>query len=173
VTLEPAAASAFIAGYKGVLLEIAGRGRAAKSRNVLPVLASARRRLTEKPGLLDEALAKMKGRSEGLDEGIIRALRTLRVNDWVFLRDTKAYSIFVHPSEESAFGVLGLTEPVRDIAGATGVVIETGMVRFIGRFVCDGLITRIVRLGPNYRRSYGRVYSAAKADGHFHVRDEA
>ena len=173
MTLEPGAASVFIAGYKAVLLEIAGRRRASKSRHILPVLAYARRRLTEKPALLDEALAKMKGRSNGLNEEIIRALRTLRVNDWVFLRDTKTYSIFVHPSEESAFGVLGLTEPLRDIAGAPSVVIETGIVRFTGRFVCDGLITRIVHLGPGYRSSYSRVYSAAKAEGRFHVRDEA
>jgi hypothetical protein len=61
----------------------------------------------------------------------------------------------------------------RDITGASGVAIETGIVRFTGRFVCDGLVTRIVHLGPNYRKSYGRVYSAAKAEGRFYVCDEA
>ncbi|MDQ3775283.1 MAG: hypothetical protein M3461_13500 [Pseudomonadota bacterium] len=78
----------------------------------------------------------------------------------------------MHPSEETAFGVLGLTQPVRDIAGASGVAIETGIVRFTGKFVCDGLVTRIVHLGPNYRKSYGRAYSAAKAEGRFYVCDE-
>jgi hypothetical protein len=173
VTLEPAVASAFIAGYKELLLQIAGRGRASKTRNVLSVLASARRRLIERPALLDEALAELKARSQGLDDRISRAVRTLRVDDWVFLRDTKTYSIFLHPSGDAAFAVLGLTERVRDIAGSSGVVIETGIVRFAGRFVCDGLITRIVHLGPNYRKSYSRAYSAAKAVGRFHVRDEA
>jgi hypothetical protein len=173
VTLEPTVANAFIAGYKRLLLEIGLRGRAPKSGNVLSVLAAARRQLTETPGLLDKALVKLRARSEEVDEEIVRAVRTLRVNDWVFLRDTNAYSIFVHPSEETAFGVLGLTQPVRDIAGASGVVIETGIVRFTGRFVCDGLVTRIVHLGPNYRKSYSRVYSAAKAEGRFYVCDEA
>lgn len=140
MTLEPTVANAFIAGYKRLLLEIGLRGRAPKTGNVPSVLASARRQLTETPGLLDKALANLRARSEEVDEEIVRAVRTLRVNDWVFLRDTKAYSIFVHPSEETAFGVLGLTQPVRDIAGASGVAIETGIVRFIGRFVCDGLI---------------------------------
>ncbi|MGH8626055.1 MAG: hypothetical protein ACREYC_12580 [Gammaproteobacteria bacterium] len=172
MTLEPTVANAFIAGYKGLLLEIGLRGRAPKSGNVLSVLAAARRQLTETPGLLDKALVKLRARSEGVDEEIVRAVRTLRVNAWVFLRDTKAYSIFVHPSEETAFGVLGLTQPVRDIAGASGVAIETGIVRFTGRFVCDGLVTRIVHLGPNYRKSYSRVYKAAKAEGRFYVCDE-
>jgi hypothetical protein len=173
VTLEPTVANAFIAGYKRLLLEIGLRGRAPKTGNVSSVLASARRQLTETPGLLDKALANLRARSEEVDEEIVRAVRTLRVNHWVFLRDTKAYSIFVHPSEETAFGVLGLTQPVRDIAGASGVAIETGIVRFTGRFVCDGLVTRIIHLGPNYRKSYSRVYSAAKAEGRFYVCDEA
>ena len=172
MTLEPTVANAFIAGYKRLLLEIGLRGRASKTRNILSVMAAARRQLTETPGLLDEALVKLRARSEGVDEEIVRAVRTLRVNDWVFLRDTKAYSIFVHPSEETAFGVLGLTQPVRDIAGASGVAIETGIARFTGRFVCDGLVTRIVHLGANYRKSYSRVYSAAKAKGRFYVCDE-
>jgi hypothetical protein len=173
VTLEPTVANTFIAGYKTLLLEIAGRGRARRGRNVLPVLASARDRLREKPALLDDAVAQLNARSEQVDERVIGAVRTLRVTDWVFLRDTKTYSIFVHPSEETAFGVLGLTEPVRDLAGASGVAIETGLVRYAGRFVCDGLISRIVHLGPSFRNSYSRVYSAAKAAGQFHVFDEA
>ena len=173
MTLEPTVANAFIAGYKRLLLEIGVHGRVPKSGNVLAVLAAARRQLTETPGLLDKALVKLKARSEGVDEEIVRAVRTLRVNDWVFLRDTKSYSIFVHPSEGTAFGVLGLAQPVRDIVGARGVAIETGIVRFTGRFVCDGLVTRMVHLGPSYRKSYGRVYSAAKAEGRFYVCDEA
>lgn len=72
-----------------------------------------------------------------------------------------------------AFAVLGLTERIRDIAGASGVALETGIVRFAGRFVCDGLISQIVHLGPNYRKTYSRVYSVAKAKGRFHVSDEA
>ncbi|MDQ3775284.1 MAG: hypothetical protein M3461_13505 [Pseudomonadota bacterium] len=89
MTLDPTVANAFIAGYKGLLLEIGLRGRAPKTGNVLSVLAAARRQLTEKPGLLDKALVKLRARSEGVDEEIVRAVRTLRVNHWVFLRDTK------------------------------------------------------------------------------------
>lgn len=173
MTLEPTVANAFIAGYKGVLLEIAGRKRSPKRRSVLPILVAARSRLTKEPVLLDEACRRLSARSENVDEDVVRAVRTLCVTDWVFLRDTSAYSIFVHPSEPAAFGVLGLTEPIREIAGDSSVAIETGIVQFAGRFVCDGLITRIVHLGPNYRKSYSHVYRKAKADGHFLVRVEA
>jgi hypothetical protein len=173
VTLEPTVANAFIASYKDLLIEIAGRSPALEVPNVLSVLAAAKQRLTEKPALLDEAFAAMKARSARVDEEIVRAIRTLRVTDWVFLRDTKAYSIFVHPAEHEAFGVIGLTEPVRDIAGSSGVAIETGIVRLAGRFVCDGLISRIVHLGPGYRKSFSAVYSTAKAGGRFRVRAEA
>ena len=96
-------------------------------------------------------------------------MRTLQVNNWVFLRDTKAYSIFVHPTGDSALGVLGLTDPVRDIVGTTGVIIETGVVLFSRKFVCDGIVTRVVHLGPNYRKSFNRAYRTAKAEGRFHV----
>jgi hypothetical protein len=153
VTLEPTVANAFVAGYKGLLLQIGVGGRPPKSSNVLSVLASARRQLTETPGLLDKALVKLRARSEGVDEEIVRAIRTLRVNNWVFLRDTKAYSIFVHPSEETAFDVLRLTQSVRDIAGALGVVIETGIVRFTGRFVCDGWSLVSFISGPTIARA--------------------
>ena len=173
MTLEPTVANAFIAGYKKLLLQIADRSRASEARNVLPMMVSARRRLIENPALLDDALAELKARSQVLDDEISRAVRTLRVENWVFLRDTKTYSIFLQPSGDAAFAVLVLTERVRDIVGSSGVVIETGIIRFAGRFVCDGLVTRIVHLGPNYRKSYSRAYSAAKSKGLFHVRDEA
>ena len=49
------------------------------------------------------------------------------MENWVFLRDTKVHSLFVHPSEHRAYGVLGLNDRIRDIVG--GVVIETGLVQ--------------------------------------------
>lgn len=164
--LHSAAAITFIAGYKALLLEIAGtRG----DPNALSTLASARRQLAEKPALLDDALVRMNVLSQRLNDDVVRAVRTLQLNNWVFLRDTRAYSIFVDPNGNSAFGVLGLTDQVRDIVGTTGVVLETGIVRFSGKFVRDGIISRVVHLGPNYRKSFDRAYKTAKAEGRFHV----
>jgi hypothetical protein len=167
VILDPVAANAFIAGYKALLLQIAGHRSAREGRGVLSVLASARRQLSETPTLLDDALAQMTKRSERVDDQVVRAVRTLQVENWVFLRDTTAYSIFVHPTGESVLGVLGLTDPVRAIVGTTGVVLETGVVRFSGKFVCDGIVSRVVHLGPNYRKSFNSVYRTAKTEGRF------
>ncbi len=169
VTLEPTAANAFIACYKALLLEIAGPCSTQEGPNLFSMLASARGQLSEKPALLDDALAQLHARSERLNDEGVRAVRTLQVKNWVFLKDTKAHSIFVHPTGESAFGVLGLTEPVRNIVGTTGVILETGIVRLLGKFVCDGIVTRVVHLGPNYRKSFGRAYRTARAEGRFHV----
>lgn len=167
--LHPTPANAFIAGYKALLLEIADPRSTQESTDTLSYLASARRQLSEKPALLDDALTRVNARSQRLNDEVVRAVRTLQVNNWVFLRDTKAYSIFVHPTGDSALGVLGLTDPVRDIVGTTGVIIETGVVLFSRKFVCDGIVTRVVHLGPNYRKSFNRAYRTAKAEGRFHV----
>lgn len=140
---------------------------------VLPNMAKARRQLLDKPTLIGSARQRLLKRGAHPDSNAIRAIRTLRVKDWVFLRDTKSYSIFVRPGGEEAFGVLGLTDRVRDIVGSAGVAIETGVVRLNGKFVCDGLVTRITHLGPNYRKAFSRAYSEAKASGRFRSYDEA
>jgi len=171
--LDLRSASAFIAGYKRLLLEIDGPRRETRARHLLHALVSARRRLSKDPALVDEALASLSAKSSVIDSEVICAIRTLKVEHWVYLRDTKLYSIFVHSSAHSAFAVIGLTDRIRDIVGGSGMVIETGIVRFSGRFVCDGLISGIVHLGRNYRESFNRTYRALKSKGSFHVNYEA
>jgi len=76
-------------------------------------------------------------------------------------------------SGNSAFGVVGLTERIRDIVGAPGVMIETGLVRYRGKFVCDGLVSRLVYLGPGYHKSYGAIYRDLRTQGRLQVDCEA
>lgn len=173
MTLEPDAANEFIRWYKALLLEIEGAHSPKPNRDVLSVMASARHRLSETPALLDDAVSRLSAKLGQVNEAVIRAIRTLSVKNWVFLRDTKTYSIFLDASGNNAYGVLGLTDRIRDISGGSGVVIETGIVRFAGRFVCDGLITRILHLGPGFRKSFGQAYREAKAAGRFHTNDVA
>ena len=52
-----------------------------------------------------------------------------------------------------AFAVLGLTDRLRDIVGGSGVVLETGLVCYRGRFVCDGLVYKKLWVGPNYKKT--------------------
>jgi hypothetical protein len=167
--LDPVAADAFIAGYKRVLLRVAGNTR--EGRDVLETLVRARHRAAENAALLDQAFNAET--TPPVDPAVCRAIRTLRIDDYVYLKDTKDYAIFIQASGNSAFGVVGLTERIRDIVGASGVMIETGLVRYRGRFVCDGLVSRLVYLGPGYRKNYGAVYRDLRTQGRFQVECEA
>ena len=55
-------------------------------------------------------------------------------------REDFSLEVFLDPSGETGYGVVGLTDRIRDIIGDTGAFIETAVVRYRGRFVCDGLI---------------------------------
>jgi len=167
--LDRAAADAFIAAYKRVLLRVVGSTRENGS-DLLGTLVHARRRVVENAAVLDQALG---GETPPVDPAVSRAIRTLRIDDYVFLRDRKDYSIFIQASGNSAFGVVGLTERIRDIVGGSGVMIETGLVRYRGRFVCDGLVSRLVHLGPTYCKSYGAIYRDLRTQGRFQVECEA
>jgi len=167
--LDPVAAAAFIAGYKRVLLRVAGS--TPEGRDVLGTLVHARRRMVENAAVLDQAFDGET--TTPVDPAVSRAIRTLRIDDYVYLKDTKNYSIFIQASGNSAFGVVGLTERLRDIVGASGVMIETGLVRYCGKFVCDGLVSRLVYLGPGYRKNYGAIYRDLRTQGHFQVEYDA
>jgi hypothetical protein len=87
----------------------------------------------------------------------------------VYLRDTKLHSIFVDPSADRAYGVVGLTQSIREVIGGSGVLVETGLVRYAGHMVCDGLIAQQLWLGASYRRSFDHKLRALKAEGKFYV----
>ena len=173
MVLEPHAAAQFIQGYKTLLLEIDAQVSGNRARRVLEKLVTAREQLCKDRSLLKKGLDRAKAKDLDVSSTVIEAIEALKIGQWVYLRNTKRHSIFIHPKGHSAFGVVGLTDPIRDIVGSSGVVMETGLTRYCGRFVCDGLIAAVVHLGPNYRKSYARTYSSLKADGHFHVTYEA
>ena len=171
--IDPLSAAKFIAVYKALLLEIDRTAHDGRKSNLVKRLAAARSRLSSDPSLIDQALAALKSKSVAVDPEVVGAVRSLELEKWVFLRDTKAHSLFVHPSGHRAYGVLGLNDRIRDIVGGVGVLIETGLVQYGGRFVCDGLISRILWLGKNYRHNFNRAYQAIRSEGRFHSRYEA
>lgn len=166
--IDPLSASKFIALYKALLLEIDGTEHDERKSDLTKRLVAARSRLSNDASLIDQALAALKSKSVAVDPEVIRSLRSLEVENWLFLRDTKVHSLFVHPSEHRAYGVLGLNDRIRDIVGGVGVVMETGLVQYAGRFVCDGLVSRILWLGKNYRHSFNRAYQAIRSEGRFY-----
>jgi hypothetical protein len=96
-------------------------------------------------------------------------VRTLDLGRWVYLRDLSQHSIFLHPDGVVGFGVVGLTQPVRDLTGGPGCLIEAGLMAYAGHFICDGLLGETVGLGPSYRADYNQTYKELKAIGAFHA----
>ena len=83
------------------------------------------------------------------------------------------YSVLLDDAATRAYGVLGLTQPLRTIDAGKGYVMGSGLamqaalVPLNGRWVCDGLIQEPVWLGPNYKRSYTESYTALRKAGGF------
>src|SRR5665213_1434643 len=164
--LDAAAAGAFIEGYKRFLLTVAITDRAEKG-DLLETLVDARHRITEDPVLLRDMLNTAKSDTSNLGAPVLEAIGTLRVENWIYLKETRSYAVFIDPSGEFAFGVRALTERVRDIVGTSGVLLKTGIVRYCGHYVCDGLVSDVVVLGRNYLRGFTSTYAALKARGRF------
>ena len=171
--LEADAAWRFIEGYKKLLFEIDCESKSGANGNVVPKLAQARAKLMRQPALLQEAQARLVARSESMDPEVLQAVEGLEVRDWVYLKDTKVHSIFMDAETKRAFGVLGLTERLRDVVGGSGVCLEAGLVFYRERFICDGIVNRKLWLGPNYKKSFNAAFSEMKAEGRFYVKYDA
>ncbi|MGE3979171.1 MAG: hypothetical protein AB7F94_16550 [Nitrospira sp.] len=168
--LAPTDAQRFIQGYKLLMLEVLGEQEDRITGSLVPLLAKARTKLASQPVLLRKSIAQLEARSVGLDREVVMALEGLEVRQWVYLRDTKLHSIIIDSSADRAFGVIGLTQGIRDIVGGTGLLMEAGLVRYRGRYVCDGVISQTAWLGPGYKRSWNEKFKVLKASGQFHVR---
>ena len=168
--LAPPDAQRFIQVYKLLMLEVLGEQEALITGSVVPLLAKARGKLAGKPALLRQAIVQLEARHAKLDREVVTAIEGLEVRQWVYLRDTTRHSIMIDSTADRAFGVLGLTQGIRDITGGTGLYMEAGVVRYRGRYVCDGIISQVVWLGPGYRRSWNETFKEIKASGQFHVK---
>lgn len=160
-------ASAFIHGYTLLMLEIFGP--AESGRDLLELLSAARTMYLENPSLLDDALRSLDKKAMSVSGDVVSAIRSLEVKQWIYLKDTKSHSIFIDPSGEIAYGVQGLTERVRNIIGSSGAMVETGVVRYLGRYVTDGIVSSVVWLGPNYKKEFSSVLAGLREAGKFHT----
>lgn len=160
-------ASAFIRGYTLIMGEIYGAPPA--KHKILEVLTVAREKYMADRSLLDRALSGLTAESVPVPGEVVSAIRGLEVAKWIYLKDTRSHSVFIHPSGQVAYGVLGLTERVRSIIGGSGAIIETGVVRYRGRYVTDGVVSRVAWRGPNYKREFSGVLSHLRSQGLFNV----
>lgn len=167
--LAPTDAQRFIEGYKLLMLEVLGEQEDRITGSLVPLLAKARAKLADEPTLLRKSIVQLEARNARLDREVVMALERLEVRQWIYLRDTKLHSIIIDSSADRAFGVIGLTQRIRDIVGGTGLLMEAGLVRYRGQYVCDGVISQTAWLGPGYKRSWNEKFRVLKASGQFYV----
>ncbi|NHN76730.1 hypothetical protein HA520_05430 [Azotobacter chroococcum] len=165
-----AEALAFIQGYKHLMLEVLGPEEVGDGRDTLTLLAAGRKKYLADPSRLDRALEALAGKSITVPAEVRAAVRSLEVKAWVYLRDTRAYSVFIDPDGQAAYGVFGLTQRLRDLLGDSGAVVETGLMCYGGRYVSDGLVTRVAWLGRGYRQEFTALLAELRAQGKFHTR---
>jgi hypothetical protein len=93
----------------------------------------------------------------------------LESGEAVYLRDLKNHSIFLHPDGVVGFGVVGLTQPIRDLTGGPGCLVEAALMAYGNRLICDGLLVEAVGLGPHFLANYNQTYKELKTTGGFHI----
>jgi hypothetical protein len=171
--IEPSAAQRFIEGYKAVLLELHRVSGEPAHKDVIATLASARSYLKENPQSLVSALAKLEAAGTPVASDVQMAIESLRIEQWVYLRRTTRYSIFIDHAVENAYAVLGLTNTITEFVGGTAVTFEAAIFCFEGRYVCDGIVRRPVFLGTGYRAQFNAALTAIKQRGRFHAKCKA
>jgi hypothetical protein len=165
--LNERSAAVFINGYQKLLLEICGP--TGGNVKLLERLAEGRKKLMSDASLLDDAVSRIHEQGQHVDETVVVAATSLQVKSWVYLRDTRRYSIFMEPAGILAYGAVGITNPIKELLGGSGVLVETGLLLYDGRIVCDGLISPLAWIGPSYKRSFNEALSDIRSVGNFYT----
>lgn len=133
-------------------------------KNPLMALADARQRFDTERQLLDEYLSS----GAAMDEDIRTAIATMQIDRWIYLKDTAHYSVLLSEDGLAGYGVLGLTDRLRDVAGGSGQLIEAGILHLQGQYVCDNLVRHVVWLGPGIRRDMQQGLQDLKKEQKFY-----
>jgi hypothetical protein len=169
MVIAPLAAETFIHGYSSLLAEVHRLSNGEAGLELLKMLAVARDIAVAKPSIIESAASRLEDSGRPVPPEVLYAIKSLKLKQWVYLRDTKTYSVFLEPTGKAAYAVLGLTNRLRDVLGGSGVSFRTGLVEYSGRFVCDGIVSNPVWIGPNYRKDFSANLAVLKKEGKFHV----
>lgn len=161
MVISPPLARRFIDAYMGFLGTLLPNSTKTQ-KDPTQWLVQARRLFLEKP----TALETYRAQHPDADAQMLEAIAALKVQRWVYLKDTRAYSVWLDETSEQAYGVLGLTQRIRDVAqGESGVEMTAGLMPLGGRWVTDGLVENLVWLGPNIRRDHTERYQHLRQTG--------
>lgn len=169
MVIDPQSAGRFIAGYKSLLSEVSRLVGDPPSDNMLDMLAAAREHVKTNPALIEQAATALESAGQPVATDVLCAIETIRIRQWVFLRDTTKYSIFISPKENEAYAVLGLNDRIRNLVAGSAIAFNAGVVEYCGRYVCDGIVENPVWLGPNYKREFSSMLAELKKEGRMYV----
>jgi hypothetical protein len=165
--LDGRSAAVFINGYQKLLQEICGP--TGGNVKLLERLVEGRKKLMSDVSFLDDAVSRIHDQGQQVDETVVAAATSLQVKSWVYLRDTRRYSIFMEPAGILAYGAVGITNPIKELLGGSGALVETGLLLYDGHIVCDGLISPLAWIGPSYKRSFNEALSNIRSAGNFYT----
>lgn len=169
MVIEPSAAHHFIAGYQCLLALVDAQSTQPSGLTGMNLLVHSRRIIADDPARLDAALNALAEKGEALADDVRAAVQSLQLKQWVYLRDTTQYSVFIDPALEKAYAVLGLTQPLKQVIGGSGASIHTGVMAYRGQYVCDGLFSgQLVWLGAGYKTSFSENLADIKKRQNFY-----
>jgi hypothetical protein len=168
--IDPTLARRFIKHYQDFLASIVDPEES-QGKQVFQIMHLARCRFAADRSLF----ATWRAQNTHRDGPILDAIESLQIKRWIYLKDTRSYSVFLSPDTDSAYAVYGLTQRLRDITGYSGLSIETGICRIGTQYLCDGILGQTVQLGPGYLKSFRATYGTLRRDGLFYLtpQDEA
>lgn len=160
----------FIKGYKAVLLQVLSASGKPRSGSIIDDLAAARTHAKEKPELMENAFSELSAQGRWIGETVANAIRTMQVSQWVYLRHTKTAAIFLDKEVKNAFAVKALTTPLFEVVKEPPFTFEAGVFKYLGNYVCDGIVLNPVLLGPGYKAQFNAAYSTIRKAGRFHAK---
>lgn len=165
MVIAPEDASRFIKHYQDFLISIADP-KESQGRSHLQILATARNRYAANRDLFSSWRAKNLQR----DSDILDAIACLEIGRWIYLKDTRSYSVFLREDCEAAYAVHGLTDRLRNITGYSGIVVTCGVFQLNDQYVCDGLLANDATLGSNYLADFRETYQSLRKSGNFYAK---
>ena len=167
--IDKTTANQFIAIYRDFLLDLFHHyEKDDPEMELTEKLVIARRRFSSDRTHLKKFIKRNK--SLNVHQDIISAIEEMEISRWVYLKDTKNYSIMLKADGSIGYGVLGLNDRIRDIAGKPAIAIEAGIIRIKGNFVCDGLIIHLAEIGPNYKKGFNQLFKELKEKESFKIK---
>jgi hypothetical protein len=131
----------------------------------LDVRFDIREAVLGKRKLLNAFVAENPYRLDEEDLVLVDSWRHLVAGKFFVYRYLKKHAIFLSDAEPPiAYGVVGLSQPLPEVAGPAPVWVDAAILPYEGRIVCDGLLgVYSVSFGPGFRRSLAESYQEAKS----------